>query len=152
MDQSINTSPERKLKYLNSSTDNDEQVIGILKIKEIIDKTTNLIFISYREKLLSEPIIYIVQAVWGKKQGKFTPCQREINNKVAPMISDIMEIFEFEEISEAQKFGIEYLIRGLVISKVTYLIEAFKNREKEDINSVEWDYDLLDILEPLGNA
>ena len=35
-------------------------------------------------------------------------------------------IMEFDELSEAQRFAIEYLIRGLVISKITYLIASNK--------------------------
>ena len=143
---------EKEGKTLIFSSASEEHEIGILKIKEIIDKTTNMIFFSYKESLLSEPITYIISAVWGKKQGRLSISQEEINRRIAPVIRIIMEIFGFEKINEAQRFTIEYLIKGLIISKITYLIEAFKNRPKDEIRSVEEDTDLIDRLEPLGNA
>ena len=123
---------ERKCHPFTLSDEDHE--IGILKIKEIIDKTTDTIFNSYKEKLLTEPIIYIVPAVWGaKKDGKLTVTQKEINRKIVPMVSNIMAIFELEDINKAQRFAIEYLIRGLVTSKITYMIEASRNRADERI-------------------
>ena len=102
---------------------------GILKIKEIIDRTSNTIFLSYREELLSEPITYIIPAVWGKiKQGKLTDSQKEIFRTIDPIISDIFELLELDVLNDTQELAIEYLIRGLIISKITYLIEASKQR------------------------
>ena len=116
--------------YTTFSLPNVEYEFGILKIKEIIDKTTNMIFISYKEKLLTEPITYIVPAVWGEiKDGKLTTIQREINKKIVPTINSIMDILELEDLHGAQGFAIGYLIRGLLISKIAYMIEAFKNQE-----------------------
>lgn len=105
--------------------------IGILNVKEIIDNTTSEIFTSYWERLLIEPITYIIPAIWGeKKDGRLSFTQKEINKKIAPMISNIMEMFDLDGINRDQRFAIEYLIRGLMISKITYMIEAFKNQTK----------------------
>ncbi len=124
----------RERKSLPFTLSDGDHEIGILRIKEIIDKTTDTIFNSYREKLLTEPITYIVPAVWGeKKDGKLTVTQKEINRKIVPMISNIMAIFELEDINRAQRFAIGYLIRGLVTSKITYMIEASRNRAGERI-------------------
>ena len=121
---------------------------GILRIKEIIDRTTNTIFISYQKELLSEPITYIIPAVWGKiKQGRLTESQREIYITIDPVIKDIMELLELDEFNDAQRFSIEYLIRGLLISKITYLIEAFKNQSKENMKKWEDYIDLPDTAD-----
>ena len=107
----------------------DENRGGILKIKEMIDKTTNTVFLSYKQELLSEPITYIMPAVWGKiKQGTLTDSQKEIFGIIDPVIRDILDLLELDALNEPQGFAIEYLIRGLIISKITYLIEASKNR------------------------
>jgi len=152
-DQVIDTQADKGRKHIPFSLIHEEYEIGILRIKDIIDKTTNSIFTSYKKKLLSEPITYIVPAVWGKiKHGKLTACQREINEKITPMISSIMEIFELEEINGAQRFAIEYLIRGLATSKITYLIESFKNQQKTKTGSEEKNPALLDNLDTFGNA
>ena len=139
--------------YTTFSLANVEYDFGILKIKEIIDKTTNMIFISYKEKLLSEPITYIVPAVWGdRKDGKLTTIQMEINKKIVPTINSIMDLLELEDLNGAQKFAIGYLIRGLLISKIAYIIEASRNQDFEEDGSNNNESDLLRQIEPLGNA
>ncbi len=140
-------------RYTTFSLANVEYEFGILKIKEIIDKTTNMIFISYKEKLLAEPITYIVPAVWGeRKDGKLTTIQREINRRIVPTIDSVMETLEFEDLHGAQRFAIGYLIRGLLISKIAYMIEAFKNQDCKENGSNNKESDLLNQIEPLGNA
>jgi hypothetical protein len=139
--------------YTTFSLANVEYDFGILKIKEIIDKTTNMIFISYKEKLLAEPITYIVPAIWGeRKDGKLSTIQREINNKIVPTINGIMDILELEDLHGAQSFAIGYLIRGLLISKIAYMIEAFKNQDFKENGLNNREKELLNQIEPLGNA
>ena len=119
-----------------SCFNNDEDREIILRIKEIIDKTTDRLFISFKNELLSEPITYIISAVWGKiKRKGLSESQKKIYKTIDSMVIEIMETLEFDELNETQKFAIEYLIRGLVISKITYLIEAFKNSSWDEINN-----------------
>lgn len=108
-----------------------ENCSGILKIKEIIDQTTENVFISFKNRLLKEPITFIIPAVWGKiRHGELTHSQMEIYQIIDPAVSDIMEILELDEANDSQRFAIEYLIRGLIVSKITYLIEASRNCAK----------------------
>ena len=101
----------------------------LLKIKEIIDDTTNEIFISHKAEFMLEEITYIVPAVWGKiKHGKLTDTQLEINGKINDVITDIIQMLDLKDLNNLQEFAFEYLIRGLIISKITYLIEASKHR------------------------
>jgi hypothetical protein len=103
----------------------DEVSTSILKIKEIIDETTDSIFVLFKKELLSNHITYIIPAVWGKlRQRELNRDQRNIYRTIETMVSDVLEIMEFDELGEAQRFAIEYLIRGLVISKITYLIAS----------------------------
>jgi hypothetical protein len=139
--------------YTTFSPANVEYDFGILKIKEIIDKTTNMIFDSYREMLLTEPITYIVPAVWGeRKDGKLTTIQMEINKKIVPTINSIMELLELGDLNGDQRFAVGYLIRGLLISKIAYMIEAFRNQDFDEHGSNNKESDLLRQIEPLGNA
>lgn len=108
---------------------NDENGSEILKIKEIIDDTTNEIFISHKAEFMSEEITYIVPAVWGKiRHGKLTDTQLEINGKIDDVITDIIQMLDLKDLNDLQEFAFEYLVRGLIISKITYLIEASKHR------------------------
>jgi len=98
-------------------------------IGPLIDKTAEEIFISYKTRLLSEPIIYIVPAVWGaKKEGELEDTQKEINIKVIPVINELFDALRIRDLSGAQEFAIGFIIRGLIISKITYMIEAVRNR------------------------
>lgn len=130
----LNTSLNRDHKLFPFSLiGKGENFSGILRIKEIIDQTTENIFISFKSELLKEPITYIIPAVWGKtKYGELTGSQMEIYQIIDPAVSDIMEILELDDLNDSQGFAIEYLIRGLIISKITYLIEASRNRPRQD--------------------
>jgi len=121
-------------------------------IGPLVDKKTEDILISYHKELLAEPVSYIVPAVWGaKKDGTLTASQKEIHKKIAPVISEIMDLLKLEELGEPQKFAIGFIIRGYIISKITYMIEMVKN---QGINIAVEDKknNILDRIEPLGNA
>jgi len=151
--QILNAPSDKERKLLSLSLVNGNKNKGVLGIKEIIDRTTNILFTSYKTELLSEPMTYIISAIWGKKEhGTLTADQKEIHSNISVIIDDIIEILEIELVNDAQRFGIEYLIRGLIISKITYLIEAFRNRQRTDHESNGELMDLLKSLEVVGNA
>ncbi len=105
---------------------------SILRIKQIIDETTDTIFSLHKKDLLANPITYIVPAVWGRiKKGELNPKQKNIFLSIETMVRNVIEIMEFDELTDSQRFSIEYLIRGLVISKITYLIASSKSNDKD---------------------
>ena len=123
----------REGKYISLTVAKEEESQNILKAKRVIDDTANDIFLSHKKNLLSEPITYIIPAIWGEvKDGKLSPAQMEITEKIEPVINRLMRLFEFENLDKAQKFAIGYLIRGLIIAKITYMIEALKNQKNEE--------------------
>jgi hypothetical protein len=129
----------KKLKGLFSRRLKKEEPEDVMRIARIIgplaDKTSNEVFISYREKLLTKPITYIVPAVWGaKKDGELEDAQKEINIKIVPVINELFDALGIKDLSRAQEYAIGFLIRGLIISKITYMIEAYKGRSKNRIN------------------
>lgn len=68
-------------------------------------------------------------AVWGaKKDGELTTNQKEIHKQIIPIIEDVFEKLDLKKISPPQKFAIGYIIRGLIISKITYMILMLKNK------------------------
>ena len=133
--------------------ENPEDLMKIARIiGPLVDMTPYEILMSYNKELLTEPISYIVPAVWGaKKNGPLTPPQQEMHKKIAPVINEIMELLELGKLGEPQKFTIGFIIRGYIISKITYMIEMVKN---QGINIAIEDKknDLLGHIEPLGNA
>ena len=132
--------------------DEPEDVLKIAKtLGPLIDNIVNDVFMQYQLTLLNEPIVYIVPAVWGaKKKGELDTTQKEIHKQIEPILDKIFATLNLKGLSETQKFAVMFLIRGLIISKITYMIEALKNCTV-DITSQENDAGLAK-LEPMGNA
>ena len=121
-------------KLIQFSMPNIDESSSILKIKEIIDETTDTIFSLHKKDLLNNPITYIIPAVWGRiGKGALNPKQKNIFLSIESMVRDVIEIMEFDDLTDSQRFSIEYLIRGLVISKITYLIASSRNSDRDII-------------------
>ncbi len=130
---SYNDTDTRDHKLIHFSMSNSDDSSSILRIKQIIDETTDTIFSIHKKDLLVNPITYIVPAVWGRvKKGNLNPKQKNIFLSIESMVRNVIDIMEFDELTDSQRFSIEYLIRGLVISKITYLIASSKTNEKEN--------------------
>ena len=149
------------MKILNKLFSRDvkekKQPEDIMKIARIIgpliDETAQGIFVAYNDELLTEPMTYIVPAIWGaKKEGELTATQKEIHKKIEPVLNEIIESLVLKEVSEAQKFAIGFIIRGYIISKITYMIEMVKREDHKRIDLEEQKIDLLKSVEPYGNA
>jgi len=131
-----------------------EDLTEISKIvSPLIDKTANDIFMSHCNELLEKPITYIVPAIWGKDiNGELTLTQAKINDKIAPVMERILRLFEFKNSNGAQEFAFEYLLRGLFVSKITFMIELKKNLELKAIAAAKAGNDILSQARPVGNA
>ena len=119
-------------KLIQFSMSNNDDSTSILRIKQIIDETTDTIFSLHKKDLLANPITYIIPAVWGRiRKGDLNPKQKNIFLSIESMVRDVIEIMEFDDLTDSQRFSIEYLIRGLVISKITYLIASSRTNDKD---------------------
>lgn len=122
-------------------------------IEPFIDKTANEIFLLYSKELLSKPITYIVPAVWGvKKEGELTGCQKEMHNRIAPVIDRVIKSLGIEGLSGAQQFAIGYLVRGYMISKITYMVENLKSKTYRRSDSRDGKEDIFNGKGTWGNA
>lgn len=122
-------------------------------IGPLIDKAVWDIFVMYKMDLLSEPITYIVPAVWGaKKDGELTSIQNTINDRVSPVIEDIFKSLRIEKLDRAQEFALNFLIRGIVISKITFMVEALRGRLNERTLDEQNLKEALLRFKPHGNA
>ena len=119
-------------KLVQFNLSNNDESSSILRIKQIIDETTDTIFCLHKKDLLINPITYIIPAVWGRiGNGDLNPKQKNIFLSIESMVRDVIEIMEFDDLTDAQRFSIEYLIRGLVISKITYLVALSRTGDKD---------------------
>ena len=152
---------KRFWKVLRNKTENPEKADDsddIMRVPRLIEPLLNKaaldIVDSYKGNLLQEPVTYIVPAVWGaKEKGKLDSVQDEIHQKVTPVIHEIIDILDLDLQTAAQRFTVGYMIKGLVISKITYMIETLKNRMNDDFTVGEQDAEnSLAHVEPIGNA
>ena len=121
------------------------------QIGPLLDNLANDIFLAYRDILIAEPITYIIPAVWGAtKETALSPEQLAINQKVVPVIKQVFLILQIGALDEKQTFAIGFIIRGLIISKITYMVEALKNKLMSvDVNKRDF---LIKHMEPVGHA
>lgn len=124
-----------------------------IRIEPIIDQVANDIFRNYTGVLMLRPSSYIVPAVWANEDSPgIDPVAREINRMVGPAVKSVFETLELKNPSRSQVYGISYLVRGLIISKVAYMVELLKNtpmniRPDEGMSESE-----LKSMRPIGNA
>ncbi|MBI5846247.1 MAG: hypothetical protein HZB23_16445 [Deltaproteobacteria bacterium] len=119
-----------------------------------IDRLAHEIFVTHRSVLFFEHATYIVPAVWGaKKEGGLTAVQKDINSRVEPVVRELMMDLGLEDPSDEQKFAVEFMLRGLLITKITYMLELGKNMglAPVDKNQKEKKHPLTD-MEPWGRA
>jgi len=134
-----------------------EQHEDIMQIADIIgpmiEKAVWDTFVSYRTELLAEDITFVIPAIWGaKKDGELTSTQKAINGQIAPVIKRIFELLGIRDLDSSQDFALNYLIRGLIIAKITYMIEAFRSRLKDRSVDEQNLNDALLNFKPQGNA
>ncbi len=121
-------------------------------IEKLIDETSLDIFKEYKNTLLAEPNSYIVPAVWGVvKDGELTREQKEIFMRIHPVMTQVLRLLKQDGLSDTQEFAIGYLVRGLFISKIIYMIEFYKNLAASRTDSAAPHKALKDI-EPWGHA
>ncbi len=121
---------DRVFFWRNNADNTSEDMLEIArKIGPLIDEVTNKTFMDHRDTLLKEPITYIVPAVWGAiKDGKLTRVQKDINHRFDPVVRQVLGVLVPESATQAQRYAISYILRGLMISKITFMIEGYKNR------------------------
>lgn len=124
------------------------------KIGAIVNGTASRVFRIHGKRLLNERLTYIVPAVWGASMdgGDLTALQRSINCDVAPAVDEAMNELNLRQPSPSQDFAVEYLLRGLLVYKISYMIEATKNRIREGRRPVEDPLPRLEDMDPLGRA
>ncbi len=119
----------------------------------LIDALVWDIFVAYRVELLSEPITFIVPAVWGaKKDGELTAIQKKINERIVPVVAEIFKALRIKKMDDSQEFALNFLIRGLIIAKITYMIEAFRSRLNERSMDEQSLQEALLRFKPQGSA
>lgn len=144
------------LKKLFFGRKRKEQAInGICRtINPMIDRVCDEVMLEHKDSLIKEEPSFVVYAVWGAgREEGLTEIQSAINRKVLPVINSVISELDIKDLDPDQQYAIEYLIRGLVITKLLFMTEMLKNRIF--LNSAGSYQELikkLASLEPMGNA
>ncbi|MFZ5570279.1 MAG: hypothetical protein ACOZF0_07735 [Thermodesulfobacteriota bacterium] len=98
------------------------------RIAPVIDRMVSDLFRNYLDFLMTRPPGYIVTAVWANEDSvEMDPVTREISHMVGPTLQTVFSVLDMKKPSRSQVFGISYLVRGLIISKVAFVLEALRN-------------------------
>lgn len=148
MDYSINSSSDPECKKQEKQDTAVTDAIGVL-----IEKSTWEIFLKYRNELLAEDITYIVPAVCGaERNSELTPLQEEIHGLITPNIQEIFRKLEIHETMDDHSFAVRYIVRSMIITKIIFIIESFRNKFQTHNLNERSKMMLLKELAPYGHA
>jgi hypothetical protein len=142
-------------KLFSGKKRNPEAINGICKtINPLIDRVCDEVMQEHKDVLIKEEPSFVVYAVWGAgNQGGLTETQSAINKKVMPVINSVITELMITNLDKDQQYAIEYLIRGLIITKLLFMTEMLKNRIfMNSVGSYQELIRKLAALEPQGNA
>ncbi len=137
--------------------DNPQPTLDVTFLgRSVANKIDNLVmdvFNAHQGRLCFEPNGFIVPAVWGgKERGELAPVQMEIFQKVAPAIDDIIEVLKLKRLDESQEYAIGLMLRWILISKITHMVELRKKRRIDNLGSTTTGLYHLDSMEPMGTC
>ncbi|UCH21630.1 MAG: hypothetical protein JSU83_24590 [Deltaproteobacteria bacterium] len=75
-----------------------------------------------------------------------------MNKRITPVIDEILRLFGNRKMDLPQQNAINYLIRSLLISKISLMIELFKNQTLMSAAVENKENNSLAEIEPIGNA
>lgn len=147
----------KRIKKFFSKRDGQKNSQELMKITNaigpLLDQTAHEIFSLHSSDLLKKPLTYIIPAVWGVNNDvKLTETQIRINKRIVPVVDEILRLFNAREMDPAQRNALDYIVRGLIISKITFMIELLKNQMLMSAAHNSKEDDILRDIEPIGSA
>jgi hypothetical protein len=135
-------------------TDEPEDLLEIASLMgPLVDKLVMDLLKNYLQHMLSKPITYIVPAVWGAtKDGDLDDTQQLMHGHILPVVEQIQSLLDLHDLRESQSFAIGFLIRGLIISKVTHMVEICKGQADKSLNVDTYPDEYMMNVKPLGTA
>jgi hypothetical protein len=130
----------------------DEHIVDELMGQ--IDESMKKIFDSLAVEILSEPFVNVVAAIWGTadSESRLTPTQRQIDCVIRPMIRQIRDALETDELTGAKNYVIDCLIKKLVISQLLLAAQQYEFSLLALARSKATDADRLAGVEVAGHA
>ena len=129
-----------------------------LSFKDIeyrMNTTALSLFERHRSKLLDKPPLYLVPAVWGETVE--TPrgldaVQKDMHRVLASLLDELKGCVSQRAIGLNRSSGIEYLLKGLILYKMAYIVQYYVNCKcSGEVTTLEKNQ-LLESMEPMGQA
>jgi hypothetical protein len=124
-------------------------------IEHRMNTTALSLFERHRSKLLNNPPLYLVPAVWGEAVETSTgldAVQKDMHRVLAPLLDELKDGFSESPIGPNGSSGIEYLLKGLILYKMAYIVQYYLNCKcSGKVMPLETNH-LLESMEPMGQA
>ena len=124
-------------------------------VERTINETALYLFERYRSELLTNPPLYLVPVVWGEGTKDFTEpdaAQKDMHRVLAPWLEALTERFSQGAVDSKGISGTEYLLKGLVLYKMAYMVQYYLNCKGFGDAVIQEEDPLLERMEPLGRA
>lgn len=123
---------------------------------EIVTKSETVlmqIFDEHKMELLEKDSDYIIQSVCGSSDhGPLTKQQMAIHNKINPAVHEICDMLKIEGQDTEQKQAILFIIRLMIVMKILFMIELFKNNRNQKLTHKNNIKETLEEMETFGHA
>lgn len=134
----------------HSSSGGIELIQGLEKICENIAKH---VFHEHSDLIVRNELQYIVASVWGiSPEGELDAVQKKIHRNLSPRIYEALTLLGVQQMTAKQSFAVEYLIKGYVISKLSYMREKFINMVRTHPGNNTSNLMDLSTARPIGEA
>ena len=118
-----------------------------------IDRMANEIFLLYTRRQDLNPTTHIIAAVWGNKANEtLDELQQYIVQKVTFKVQKILAMITSDQTDSSQTFAMEFVVKGLLITKVLYMLEVLKSKMEKDVNVGGTQHESLESIDPIGHA
>ena len=118
-----------------------------------IDRLANEIFLLYTRRRDLNPTTHIIAAVWGNKANEtLDELQQYLVQKVTFKVQKILAVLTSEQTDPSQMFAMEFIVKGLLITKVLYMLEVLKSKMHKDLNVGSTQGEPLESIDPIGHA
>jgi hypothetical protein len=123
------------------------------EILKIIDNTLLQIFIEHKLALLENDPGYVIQSVCGPNEREpLNQEQMTIHNQINPAIHKIYDMLKIEKLSREQKQTILFFIRFMMVLKILFMIELYKNNRHQKSAHKNKIKNKLEEMEACGHA
>lgn len=96
-------------------------------LERAINKLSLAVFQDFHGAILEKSAVYIVPAVWGEKPGDLDETQKEIHDRLKPLLDEFMDLFGGASFIKEDLFLSRYFIRSLFVYKILYMAELYRN-------------------------